>query len=165
EHLSEKIHKTSRDVIESLSEIVWTVNPKNDSLLNLLSYIRHYAGKYFDATSISNTVEISWKDEEQKKNEINPEVKRNLLMIVKEALNNIVKHSGATSCIINILVDESALHLVVKDDGNGLPVPVESSTGNGLKNMKKRTEEIHGEFTFHSDGISGTIISVRIPLT
>ncbi len=171
QQLSEKIQKTSRDVIESLGEIVWTVNPKNDSIGNLLSYIRQYAGKYFDSTAIKHQVEITWTNEEQKQIELSPEIKRNMLMIVKEALNNVVKHSGASECKISVRVDERFVHLKVKDNGMGLhtspqPSPKERGhEGNGLKNMQKRAEEVKGTFVIASDEITGTNISVSIPFS
>lgn len=163
QHLSEKIQKASRDVIESLGEIVWTVNPKNDSLGNLLSYIRQYTGKYFDSTPIRHTVEISWLTEEQKQVEVSPEIKRNLLMIVKEALNNIVKHSGATACEIRIRMDEHFIHVVVSDNGKGFQPNDGEPSGNGLKNMQKRAEEVFGSFTMAAGKNTGSNISVSIP--
>lgn len=160
--LPDKIQKTSRDVIDSLGEIVWTVNPGNDSLGNLTSYLRQYAGKYFDATTIDHTMDITWHAEAQKQIDINPELKRNVVMIFKEALNNIVKHSDASVCRISIEVGPAKMQIAVDDNGKGLQKKG-NSTGNGLRNMEKRAEEVGGSFNGMRSELGGFRIFLSFP--
>src|SRR6185295_272395 len=95
---------------------------------------------------------------------INPEVKRNLLLIVKEAMTNIFKHAHASEVRIALNADKSKIEMSIEDNGKGISNENQNGFGNGLKNMRKRAESISAQFNIESVNDSGTSIHVMIPL-
>jgi ligand-binding sensor domain-containing protein/signal transduction histidine kinase len=160
-----RISNASDELIQNLGEIVWTINPANDTLENVFAFTRNYASKLFDENSeIKSTLDFAEPSQIPKNILINPEVKRNLLLILKEALTNIFKHSEASEVRISLAADKSAIEMQIHDNGKGMPEGSQNNFGNGLKNMRKRAESIHAEFNIHSTEKSGTSVYIVIPL-
>ena len=136
--LLEKITHSSRETVTKLGEIIWTVNPKNDSLASLLTYMRSHITNFFEDTGFRYTVDFP---EDTTDVPINPELKRNLYLVMKEALNN----SGAAHVTISFRLEGSAYSLSMADDGRGMEAGVVHGGGNGLSNMKKRMERVRGD--------------------
>ncbi len=151
--LLEKITASSRETIVKLGEIIWAVNPDNDSLESLLSYMRNYMAKFLSDTGFKYVINFP---DIQSGPLINPELKRNLFLVMKESLNNAVKYSQANMIEVGFRIEENQYTLVVKDDGKGLNMEVVQGTGNGLKNMRERMEHIKGSLTINSSPGSGT---------
>ena len=155
EELQNKLSRltdNSRDMIRSLGEIVWAINPQNDKLPNLLAYMRDYASEYLETTDITINYHIQ---ESQEAIPINPDFKRNIFLILKESLHNAVKYSGATNIEIGFTV--KSIHpkgigyiFWVSDNGKGIDPEVMRKFGQGLSSMKKRAENIGANYTIES---------------
>ena len=159
-----KISTTSDELIQNLGEIVWTVNPANDSLENVFAFTRSYVSKWFDENpEISLSIDFTDPSEIPKGIQINPEIKRNLLLILKEGLTNSFKHSHATHIRFSLTADDSLITMHISDNGRGTKIINENSFGNGLKNMRKRAESINAEFSIESSDKVGTTIFLAIP--
>jgi signal transduction histidine kinase len=156
-----QISDTSRGVMEEMSQIIWALNPKNDTLEGLVSYLRRFANEYLEPTSVNCTFDVP---ETLPIRALSVEVRRNVYLVVREALHNVVKHSGATKVLISMKMIEHGFRLIIKDDGKGFdPVKLEIP-GNGLVNMKKRMNDIGGEFMIRSKEGEGTEIELVMEL-
>ncbi len=154
----DKIAGSSKEVISNLGEIIWAVNPKHDNLQSLLAYIRNYIFNFFEATTIE--VHINFP-EEVPPAPVSPDIKRNLFLVVKEALNNILKHAAATQAAIYFKYSDDDYTLTIKDNGRGMEQLNGRAFGNGLTNMKKRMELIGGSLTIHSEKNKGTQLQFK----
>lgn len=159
----EKMEGESRELSHSLGEIIWALNPKNDTFDALCAYLRNYAYEYLDETGITCHIQFP---ETIPSTTVLPELRRNVFLILKESLNNIVKHSRASEVQIDLYISENQFSLFIRDNGQGLPNDTSnSSSGNGLENMKKRAEECGGKFSFRTKKNEGITISItEIPL-
>jgi ligand-binding sensor domain-containing protein/signal transduction histidine kinase len=159
--LAGKICEVAREQAQTLDEIVWTVNPKNDSLNKLAAYMAVYAEEVFRLSAIRCRLDIPsglppWP--------LSAEVRHNLFLTVKEALNNAMKHAGASEVWLRFSLAHSVLEIVIEDTGKGFSVETAEQFGNGLSNMKERTEEIGGQFRLTSELNKGTRIHLKVPL-
>jgi len=162
---STKISSASDELIKNLGEIVWTINPANDTLENIFAFIRNYVSKLFEEnTDIKLKIDFTEPGKIPQEIKINPEIKRNLLLILKESLTNIFKHSQATEVNISLHADKSGIEMKVHDNGSGTQNENQTGFGNGIQNMRKRAESVHGQFAFESSPGTGTKIELRIPL-
>ena len=109
------IRNYTHEMIDKMGEIVWALNEKNDSLIDLLAYARAYAVDYLTQNGIRVTVETT---EEFPPTFVTGEFRRNIYLAVKEALHNIVKHAGAEHVVITFDVKQE-LRIMIKDDGRG----------------------------------------------
>jgi len=131
----------ARKLVESMSEIIWALNPQNDSLENLLAYIREQMQQNFEPFNLR--LKVNFPDEVLPV-KLSNEQRRNLYLVTKEALNNVLKHSAAKTVNLSLCIDQGQLIFSVCDDGQGLPPNITKPGGNGLKNMRKRMEDIGG---------------------
>lgn len=154
----EKISDSANEVLNKMNTIIWTMNSGNDTLDNLIYYIRTYALEYFEGTPIDCTVNIPAAIQN---NEMPGARRRNIFLSVKEALNNVLKHSGATKVTIDI-TSEPDLKFIIRDNGSGIDPAQTRLFGNGLKNMAKRMESIGGSFKIESN--NGTTVTFFLPL-
>jgi signal transduction histidine kinase len=153
-----KISASANDVLNKMNAIIWSMNHNNDTLDSLLSYIRTYANEFFENTSIRCRVFIPERVQDI---EISGVKRRNIFLCVKETLHNIVKHSKASQVAIRIQIDEE-LQIEISDDGVGMDNEKISHFGNGLKNMKRRMENLGGHYEIRSD--EGTLTILRLVL-
>ena len=135
------ISAAARKLVESMSEIIWALNPQNDSLENLLSYIREQMQQLFEPFKL--VLKIHFPDEIPPI-KLSNEQRRNLYLVTKEALNNVMKHAHACNVTLCLRFETNRLNFEVADDGRGLIVKSGRPAGNGLKNMRKRMEDIGG---------------------
>lgn len=134
-----KIADYSRNVNATLGEIIWAVNPQQDTLDRLLAYMRSYIHTFLNKTGIDYTVNFPEIVEEQ----VNPDLKRNIFLVLKESLNNSVKYSKAKNIKVSFTLEENRFELLVKDDGSGFDASKQFFSGNGLSNMSYRMSQ-HG---------------------
>jgi signal transduction histidine kinase len=160
-HLKE-VSEKSRLMVSSLDEIVWAVNPANDSLPNLANYLCHLAEEFFRATKMRCRLDL---DEFLPSVLLIPEVRHSLYLVVREALNNIAKHSQATEAWLRIHYKEKALHIVIEDNGRGFAAVADAQVRNGLLNMRSRLKKIGGDFECDSRPGQGTVCRIFLPLT
>jgi len=151
----EKIISASRETVNKLIEIIWSVNPENDNLDSMLAYMRAYISKFFEDTAFHTTVDFP---EQNLNAEINPEIKRNLFLVLKEALHNAVKYSTAKNINVKFCCEERSYVFTITDDGKGIEENVIHGSGNGMINMRKRMENIRGKFEVETGKEIGTKI-------
>lgn len=154
----EKISHSADEVLNKMNAIIWSMNSGNDTIDNLVSYIRAYALEYFENTPI--LCKISTPDYIDPK-ELSGDKRRNIFLSVKETLNNVVKHSKATELRIDFIIDKS-LTIKIKDNGIGIDLQKIRQFGNGLKNIAKRMESIGGAYQIENK--EGTVSTFRLPL-
>jgi len=154
----EKISQSADDVLNKMNAIIWSMNSKNDSLGNLISYIRAYSIEYLEGTSVSCKVSIP-PDIPDK--ELGGDKRRNIFLCVEETLNNMLKHSGATELAIDILADGMLL-IKIHDNGRGIDLQKIRQFGNGLQNIKRRMESIGGDFEIKNSNGTETILTLPL---
>jgi ligand-binding sensor domain-containing protein/signal transduction histidine kinase len=154
----QKISEKSREVIDSISEIIWAINPNNDNLENLVSYLRQYTMEYFEASSIACDF---FAPDDLPALSIPAQARRNTFLVCKEGMHNVMKHSRATEFTFTLQQLPDRLEISLTDNGAGfVPGP---ATGNGLTNMQRRMEEIGGSFRVNSRPGAGTILVLTLP--
>ena len=154
--ISEEVAASS----QALNDIIWNVNSRNDSMEETLSRMRRYAAELFDN---SNTVCHLTMQETAAGKKLNMEQRRDVYLIYKETMNNILKHAAASNVWIDMLRQNGDLHLKIRDDGKGFG-PSVISDRNGLKNIRSRTEKWKGTLTVITAPGRGTNIEITIPL-
>jgi two-component system, NarL family, sensor histidine kinase UhpB len=152
----EQIGDASRKIIEVMSDIVWTINPKNDTFENIISRMGTLAYNLLKAKNIEHTFQA---DESLNETKLSLESRRNFYLIFKEALNNLVKYSNATRASISLTSENGMIKLSVRDNGTGFNV-AQTSKGNGLLNMKARAEEMKAQLKIESEKGSGTNVEL-----
>ena len=158
-----QISQTAREITRTLDEIVWTVNPSNDTLDGLITYVCKYAQDYLAVADLRYRLDVP---PQLPAAAVFPEVRHNLFLAAKEAVTNIVRHAKATSVWIRLKLEDHAFTLEIEDDGRGLGSsdPKAAQSRNGLRNMRKRMEEIGGSFSAVPAPEKGTIIPLTAPL-
>jgi len=160
-----KISTASDELIKNLGEIVWTINPDNDSLENIFAFTRNYLSKLFEENpEMKLHLDFPEPSDVPRQIFISPDIKRNLLLILKESITNIFKHANATEVNISLLADKSKVELSIRDNGNGIRDENQIGFGNGLKNMRRRAESIKANFVIESSAETGTNVQLLIPL-
>lgn len=171
--LSDKIQsiaQTSRDLLKTMDEIVWVVNPHNDTLENLVAYFSHYAAEYFQNTNIECEMRLP---QEIPHYPLSSEARHNLFLTFEEALNNVLKHSEATKVNVAMNVSSPEFELKVTDNGRGFDPALLSASngevrggrgGNGLKNMRQRLTAVGGKCFISSQPGAGATVTMCIPL-
>lgn len=157
--LLSSIADISRQSVGSMSDIVWAINPKRDSVLEMVRKMREHAEEIFVPKEI--TVKFSEPDRIGKI-KLPMDLRRDLYLIFKEAINNIAKHADCTKVQINFDIHHHEIILQIEDNGRGFDSAQEIN-GNGLTNMQKRTDRLKGSFQVDSAPSEGTKIIVRIP--
>jgi signal transduction histidine kinase len=154
----EKISQSADDILNKMNAIIWSMNSKNDSLGNLISYIRAYATEYLEGTSVKCKVNIPDYIPEK---DLSGDKRRNIFLCVKETLNNMLKHSKANELTIDIMVD-SELIIKIHDNGVGIDFQKIRQFGNGLQNIDRRMKSIGGDFEIVNN--KGTVSVLELPL-
>jgi len=154
----ERISQSADDILNKMNAIIWSMNSKNDSLGNLISYIRAYATEYLEGTSVKCRVNLPDLIPEQ---ELSGDKRRNIFLCVKETLNNMLKHSKATEITIDILAN-GLLQIKIRDNGIGIDLDNIRQFGNGLQNIDRRMKSIGGEFKIGNN--NGTESVLTLPL-
>lgn len=154
----QKISEQSKTIQQNMSDIVWAIRSDNDKAENLLVRMREYAAQTLEPLKIQTTI----SEGPMPGKPITPEVKKELLLIFKEAINNIAKHAGATEVTIRLQKINNGLQLAIKDNGrwkgNG------KTSGTGLGSMRQRAASLGGN-TIISHADEGTTVLTQIPLT
>jgi signal transduction histidine kinase len=154
-----RIGTLSRELLDSISDIVWTIQPERDRLSDLQKRMRRFATEVLSARN----VEIDWPAAETERDwELDTELRRQTYLIFKEAVNNIARHSGATKARITVGTPGRRLIMEISDNGRG--IERFDAGGNGLSNMKLRATRIKGELQVSSGNGQGTTVVLRVPL-
>ncbi|ATC63732.1 hypothetical protein CMV30_07070 [Nibricoccus aquaticus] len=165
----EKIYDAANAITRSMDEIVWAVNPKCDDLESLVYYVGNFAQSFFKAAEIRCRLDVPAVLPAVS---LTSQARHNLFLCCKEALNNIARHAHATEAELTIAVNESSLQITIADNGRGLAAsklaqsidPFRVSSGNGLKNIRQRIEELDGTCGFTERPGGGTLVTFLIVL-
>ena len=158
---AQQIYTTARDTTRSLDEIVWALNSANDTLESLTNYACKYAQDYFALAGVSYRAELPTQ---LPPTPILPEVRHNVFLAYKEAVNNVVKHAQATEARVKLQLEPGRFILSVTDNGCGLGDLSLKQLRNGMKNMRKRLADVHGEIEILPGEAGGTVIRFSVPL-
>ena len=164
----EKISGASGEMISEMNDIVWAINPRNDSMEKMLQRMESYARPLLKAGGMN--FELNYPDELKHLN-LNMEQRKNLYLVFKEVINNSVKYSGGSNLLVDISKSHQFLSMHIKDDGKGFDVQTQpvanllTLSGNGLRNMQRRAAEMGGSLEITSAAGEGTRILFRFPLT
>jgi len=153
-----RIAGKARKLTHSLDEIVWAVNPRNDTLDSFVTYTCLYAEDFLKTAKIRCRLKVPGDIPNRA---LATNVRHNLFLVVKEALNNIVKHAGATEVGVALSLRAAGFELQIKDDGRGF-AGSQPASGNGLANMRQRMEDIGGRFDLQSGPGEGTTITLAV---
>lgn len=168
----ESIHSiadTIRDLLQTLDEIVWAVNPQNDTLENLAAYLGYYVTEYLHNTSVECKLEIP---PNLPVIPLTAETRHNVFLAFEEAVSNALRHSGATRVCVNMSQSDGKFEIRIQDNGRGFDRNGEQAgtdkngarkkRGNGLINMAQRLESVGGETNIESARGSGTVVTFRL---
>lgn len=154
-----KIKDHSGNMMESMSDIIWAINPANDSLEKVLIKMKEFAAEMLEPAGINYYFDTR---DFAKQALLNLEERKDLYLVFKEAINNIVKYSQASEVTILLRFDKEALSLTIIDNGIGFDTTA-PGTGNGISNMKSRATAIGA--AFHIESIPGTGTSIFLKKT
>ena len=159
-HNVESIADTAKKMVDNMRDLIWALNPENTTLANLIARVREYSSDYLEDFPIELN---STFPESIPQVPITKESHRGIFMVIKESLNNIIKHSKATQIYLHVQLKEKGLNIEIKDNGIGFILSNKES-GNGLRNMKSRIEAVGGSFDLKSEINNGSSISIQLPL-
>jgi signal transduction histidine kinase len=158
---AQQIAKTARETSTALDEIVWAANPQNDTLEGLVNYACKYAQDYFALAGLRYRVDVPGQ---LPATVIPPDLRHNVFLAFKESVNNVVKHAKASEVKIRLRLNDQRFVLEIEDDGRG-PGEAATKTGrNGLRNMRRRMEDVGGEFALEPGAERGTRVRLTAPL-
>ena len=161
------IATTARGLVDRMREVIWAVNPACDNVESLARFLSHHTETFTANAGLSCRLAIS---DPLPALMVPAAARHHLYLVVKEALNNVVKHASATSVQLALEVEQGVLSVSVSDDGTGFVVSVpsantnSSSIGNGLANMRQRISDLGGVFDLTSSQGRGTRITLHIPM-
>ena len=150
----QKISDTARYLVDSMSDIVWVVNPQRDSLHDLIVKLKDSYNEFFNSVGTSFQVKNVEESDDIK---LPMEYKQNLLLMFKEGINNAIKHSSCKKIILEATFNIDKIEIVLKDDGIGFN-PDNISYGNGIRNINERAKKLKGNITISSEPGKGTTI-------
>ena len=150
----QKISDTARYLVDSMSDIVWVVNPQRDSLYDLIVKLKDSYNEFFGSIGISFQVKNVEESDDIK---LPMEYKQNLLLMFKEAINNAIKHSSCKKIILEANFRNDQIEIILNDDGIGFN-PDNINYGNGIRNIKERAKKLKGNITIASEPGQGTTI-------
>lgn len=154
-----KISEYSERMMDAMDDIVWSIKPSNDNMQKITARMREFA------TSVLEAKEIDFEfivDENVYDVKLDMEARRDFFLIFKEAVNNAVKYSKATKLLMRLTMQHKKLLLIVKDDGEGFELA--EADGNGLGNMHKRAEQLHGQLIIDTKKGAGTSVKLSVPI-
>lgn len=156
------INHKSLELVKALDEIVWAVNPKNDSLRNLVNYLCLFAQEFLGTASIQCRLDVPSGLPDLP---LNAEQRHTLFLVTKEALANAAKHSAATELRLRVALADSLLSLVIEDNGRGFDATTLKTDRNGLKNIENRMRHLGGQAVIRGGPGCGTRVELELPLS
>jgi two-component system, NarL family, sensor histidine kinase UhpB len=155
----QRIGDQSARMMENMGDMIWSINPQNDSMEQVIVRMREFATEMLDARNI----EVEFLEQIPGETTINSEKRKNLFLIFKEAINNVSKYSQAKHVAIRLFQEDHNLALWIKDDGNGFDEG-NVKTGNGLRNFHERAKAIGGVISVKSKVGEGTEVKLRFAI-
>lgn len=155
EPLLKKITDFASEIMESMNDIVWNINTKNDAFEHIINRMREHAYQLLEAKGY--TLHFNF-DEHLYRTKLEMEKRRDFYLIYKEALNNIAKYAEGENVWITLVIAASQVHLTIKDDGKGFDMDAVKRSSNGLVNMSHRAATLNGKISITSNPGEGTEI-------
>jgi signal transduction histidine kinase len=156
-----KINNQSKEIMEDMSDIVWSMKAPNETEDGIAIKIKNFWASLLGDTNINFTCQVAPNTDALVKSAT---ARRNILLITKEATNNLVKYSRATEAALHLYTEGHTLYLQIADNGVGFNNSA-TPRGNGLNNMQQRTLELKGKFEIITAANSGTTIKIQVPLS
>lgn len=166
----DKINERSQRLLDNMDDIIWNINPGNDTFEEVMSRMREYATSILEAKQIEYRFNFP---KEAINCKLPMEIKNNMYLIFKEAVNNLAKYSQATLATLSLTIEDHEIVLVIQDNGIGIPtdnfkkgsegILPRNSGGSGLRNMNQRAIEIKGELRIKSQPSKGTTLELILP--
>lgn len=151
------ISESTSNMMEALSDIVWTINTRNDTFKSVINRMRAFAVDMLEAKGSNLQFEAG---EEVQSLQLDMEQRKNFYLIFKEAINNVAKYAEAKNVTVHLSSKNKTIWMKIADDGKGFD-PDNETQGNGLINMRKRAMELKGELMVHAEPQKGTIVELR----
>ena len=151
--------KRTRSLAEQMREVVWTVNPRCDTASSLASFLEQQVEQFLRAEGIHVRLDFP---EDIPPLPVEADARHQLALGVREALTNVVRHSGASQVVVTMAIDDRVLVIRVADNGRGFELA--APRGNGLANLRSRLEQVGGTFDCVSSPGQGTTVTFRLPL-
>jgi signal transduction histidine kinase len=149
-----------RQMSGSLDDIVWNISPKNDALSSLIARMTRYASELFEAKQINFSMKVPERLSDIK---LSMDQRRNVYLIFKESVNNLVKYSKCKHALVSIDTDKRHAYLTIEDDGIGFDMNAPTDR-NGIRNLKERARTLKGKLNIESSPGEGTIIRLEFPI-
>ena len=157
-----RIRELSREAMENIGTIVWAVDPRRDQLAEVMHYFQRHAAQLCTASGISF---VSHLPEKMRPLLLSPEKRRTIYLILKEGLNNILRHAQASQVEFTCTLHERTLHLRLRDNGHGFDIAAAGGSGRGLTNMRTRAEAIGADMDIESQSGVGTTLRLKVRMT
>lgn len=156
-----RISESASSLSESMQDIIWAMKSKNDQLEDLAARMTEFGLRLLEARNVQFKTYFS---EDFAKQNLRPEVRRNIYLIFKEAVNNSAKYADPTEVELHIALKKGLLLMKITDNGKGFEMGNQSASGggNGLQNMRQRAADIGGKLEIFSNSTTGTRIEVRV---
>jgi signal transduction histidine kinase/ligand-binding sensor domain-containing protein len=156
-----QITGATRQMLKSLDETIWAINPRNDTLPHLISYVGQHAVEFLRAAGIRCQVDLPDNPPEIP---VPSAVRHHTFLVVKEALTNVVRHSAARAVRLQANCEKDVLRLAIEDDGCGFDRVANDTLSDGIRNMRQRMSTVGGTFRLASRAGSGTRIELEVPI-
>jgi len=161
QRMAGEIKDNSLSLMDKMDDIVWSINPRNDEMENLMVRIQRFAAPLLEARGIDYEIII---EDNIRHLKLSMEYRQHIYLIMKEAVNNLVKYSGATNAIIRARSASALLKVEISDDGNGFD-PAKARKGNGIVNMKNRADLMRADLTINSASGTGTSVMLMLKIS
>lgn len=159
QHYLQRIGDQSARIMEDIGDMVWSVNPHNDSIREVVTHMREFASEILESKNIA----YHFSEHIPQGIKLTPEQRKNLFLIFKETINNAAKYSGASRVDITLLQADQNLIMRITDNGKGFDLK-HIKPGNGLRNQQERAIEIKGVFSVKSVAGEGTMAELQLPI-
>jgi signal transduction histidine kinase len=160
-----QIADTSRDCVDAMSDIVWAVNPQRDHLSDLTHRMRRFAEDLLDAKDIDFTIRSTLEDKDV---HLGADLRREVYLIFKECINNLVKHSDCTQAAVAFSINGPWLVISITDNGKGFEPSTNGNSsgmgGHGLASMQRRAHALGGSLKIESGAGRGTSVTLKVPI-
>ena len=160
-----KIAATARETMVAMEEMVWAVDPGQDTLLGMVQFLGRWVEEFAGAANLRCRVDVPTS---LPSIALDSTYRQACLLAVKEALRNVTKHAKAREVRLHVEIAQGVLHLEIRDDGRGLPTATEGEPaptgGRGLRTITQRMRDVGGTMELLRPGSGGTIVSLRLPL-
>lgn len=157
-----QITRATQEVLKSLDETIWAINPRNDTLPNLISYLGQYSMTHLRAAGITCRIDLPDAPPELP---VPSDVRHHVFLATKEALTNVIRHARAGEVRLQATVERRQLTLAIADNGQGFAAAPDDALADGLRNMRQRLEAVGGSCTVSSSVGGGTRIEFHVPLS